>query len=98
MPSVESRQCNPWPEFHALILKIREFHFCKHTTEIAGSRLKDQIMKKILIIEDDQKIAMALEVRFHANGYATVMARDCDLGATLARSASPDLIVLDISL
>jgi DNA-binding response OmpR family regulator len=55
-------------------------------------------MKKILIIEDDQKIAMALEVRFHANGYATVTARNCDLGATLARSASPDLIILDISL
>jgi len=55
-------------------------------------------MKKILIIEDDQKVAMALEVRFHANGYATVTARNCDLGATLARSASPDLIVLDISL
>jgi DNA-binding response OmpR family regulator len=55
-------------------------------------------MKKILIIEDDQKIAMVLEIRFHANGYETVTARNSNVGATLARSATPDLIILDISL
>jgi DNA-binding response OmpR family regulator len=55
-------------------------------------------MKKILIIEDDQKVAMVLEIRFQANGYETVTARTCNAGATLARSAAPNLIVLDISL
>ena len=55
-------------------------------------------MKKILIIEDDQKIAMVLEIRFHANGYETMTARNSNLEATLARSATPDLIILDISL
>lgn len=41
---------------------------------------------------------MALEIRFQANGYETVTARNSNMGATLARSATPDLIVLDISL
>jgi DNA-binding response OmpR family regulator len=55
-------------------------------------------MKKILIIEDDPKIVQALEIRFEASGYETVIAADAVMGANLARSATPDLIILDISL
>ena len=55
-------------------------------------------MKKILIIEDDQKVALALEIRFTANGYETVRACDAIMGSNLALSATPDLIILDISL
>jgi DNA-binding response OmpR family regulator len=55
-------------------------------------------MKKILIIEDDQKIARALKIRFESNGYETVMASDAILGANLALQAKPDLIILDIGL
>ena len=55
-------------------------------------------MKKILIIEDDQKIAASLEIRFQANGYATVLAHDALQGTRLAVQDKPDLIILDISL
>jgi DNA-binding response OmpR family regulator len=55
-------------------------------------------MKKILIIEDDQKIARALEIRFRAKGYETAIASDAILGANLALHAQPDLIILDIGL
>src|SRR5262249_9022594 len=55
-------------------------------------------MKKILIIEDDEKIAFALCVRLKAHGYATWMARDSISGLGLALRINPDLILLDISL
>jgi DNA-binding response OmpR family regulator len=55
-------------------------------------------MKKILVIEDDQKIALALQVRLKANGYAVWAAYDAVEGASLGRTVKPDLILLDISM
>ena len=55
-------------------------------------------MKTILIIEDDQKIALALQVRLRANRYAVSVASDAIVGASLGRTVKPDLILLDISL
>ena len=55
-------------------------------------------MKKILIIEDDEKIAFALCVRLKACGYATWIAGDGIAGLGLALRINPDLILLDISL
>src|SRR5207244_2669085 len=56
------------------------------------------VIKKILIIEDDEKIAFALCVRLKAHGYATWMAGDGISGLGLALRINPDLILLDISL
>ena len=53
-------------------------------------------MKKILIVEDDQKIAMALTIRLKANGYNPSLASDAIAGASQARAIKPDLILLDI--
>jgi DNA-binding response OmpR family regulator len=55
-------------------------------------------MKKILIVEDDQKIALALQVRLKANRYAVSVASDAIQGANLGRTVKPDLILLDISM
>src|SRR6185436_13877047 len=55
-------------------------------------------MKKILIIEDDQKISMALVIRLKASGYQTSVASDAIAGASQARAIKPDLILLDISM
>jgi DNA-binding response OmpR family regulator len=55
-------------------------------------------MKKVLIIEDDPKTALALAVRLKAEGYATWIAGDVIQGAKLARKHQPDLIFLDVSL
>src|SRR5258706_1387894 len=55
-------------------------------------------MKKVLIIEDDQKIALALCVRLKARGYTTWIAEDAINGLKLAVANRPDLILLDISL
>ena len=55
-------------------------------------------MKTILIVEDDQKIALALQVRLKANRYAVSVASDAIVGASLGRTVKPDLILLDISM
>jgi DNA-binding response OmpR family regulator len=55
-------------------------------------------MKTILIVEDDQKIALALEIRLKANRYAVSVASDAIVGASLGRTVKPDLILLDISM
>ncbi|MES2468283.1 MAG: response regulator [Verrucomicrobiota bacterium] len=55
-------------------------------------------MKQILIVEDDDKIAMALMIRLKANGYKTAVAPDAVCGVNLARTMKPDLILLDICM
>src|SRR6266478_278006 len=55
-------------------------------------------MKKILIIEDDKKIAAALEIRLKGAGYDTVTVSDGLEGLSLAIETRPDLIISDIWL
>ncbi len=55
-------------------------------------------MKTILIVEDDEKIALALQVRLKANRYAVSVAPDAIAGASMGRTVKPDLIILDLSL
>jgi len=53
-------------------------------------------MKKILIVEDDTKIAAALAIRLEAAGYAALTAPDGLAGLKLALESKPDLILMDI--
>ena len=53
-------------------------------------------MKKILVMEDDPKIASALAIRFEAAGYAVLTATDGCTGLKLALDQKPDLLVMDI--
>jgi len=62
------------------------------------SSTPDGLMKKILIIEDDEKIAFALSVRLGAHGYPTWIARDGVLGLSMAVGNQPDLVLMDIAL
>ena len=55
-------------------------------------------MKKVLIVEDDQRLALALSVRLKSRGYATWTAGDAITAVAEARRVKPDLILLDISL
>jgi DNA-binding response OmpR family regulator len=55
-------------------------------------------MKKILIVEDDSKLALALSVRLKACGYATWIAADGIIAITTAVRVKPDIILLDIML
>jgi two-component system alkaline phosphatase synthesis response regulator PhoP len=55
-------------------------------------------MKKILIVEDDARIAAALRVRLEAGGYEVVTAVDGFSGLKLAMTHKPQLILLDIMM
>ena len=52
-------------------------------------------MSKILVVEDEQKLAKFLELELQYEGYDVVVAYDGMTGLTNAREASPDLILLD---
>ena len=52
----------------------------------------------VLIIEDDARIANWLKVYFERAGYAAQVASNGESGLALARTLTPDLIVLDLML
>ena len=54
--------------------------------------------EKILIVEDDEGIAMALALRLKVAGYETMLAFDAVLGLSTAVRTPPDLVLLDISM
>jgi len=55
-------------------------------------------MSKVLIIEDDQRTALALAVRLKAEGYTAWIASDVIHATKLALKHRPDLIFLDVAL
>ena len=52
----------------------------------------------VLIIEDDARIANWIKVYFERAGFCAEVAHDGESGLALARSLTPDLIVLDLTL
>jgi two-component system response regulator VicR len=55
-------------------------------------------MPKVLIVEDDDSMAVALKDGFEYEGFEVVMARDGAAGLKLAREGRPDLMILDVML
>src|SRR5262245_13721324 len=55
-------------------------------------------MKKILVVEDDSKIATALSLRFKSVGYEVVTAGDGFTGLKMTMTHRPSLILLDIMM
>jgi two-component system alkaline phosphatase synthesis response regulator PhoP len=55
-------------------------------------------MPKVLIVEDDEAMAVALRDGFAYEGYDVHLARDGADGLTAATEGSPDLILLDVML
>ncbi|MBA3711001.1 MAG: response regulator transcription factor [Pyrinomonadaceae bacterium] len=55
-------------------------------------------MRKVLIVEDDQAMAVALRDGFTFEGYAVDVARDGAAGLRLAAEKNPDLVILDVML
>ena len=55
-------------------------------------------MPKILLVEDNEMNRDMLSRRLQRRGYSVVIAMDGEQGFSLARSETPDLILMDISL
>lgn len=55
-------------------------------------------MKKILIVDDEPNIVMALEYTFKKNNYEVFIARDGQEALDIVKSSFPDLIILDVMM
>lgn len=55
-------------------------------------------MKQVLVVEDDRKIAKALEVRLRSMGYKPLLAYDAIMGIRSAVKNQPDLVIMDIAM
>jgi len=55
-------------------------------------------MSKLLLVEDNEMNRDMLSRRLVRRGYEIIMALDGQEGVDMARSASPDLILMDMSL
>ena len=54
--------------------------------------------RKILLVDDEPGIQVVISARLTAQGYDVVVAKDGQEGLDLARSESPDLVLLDLML
>jgi len=54
--------------------------------------------KKILIVDDDKDLLLALRVRLKSRGYVTAFATDAGSAIQMATEEKPDLILLDLGL
>lgn len=54
--------------------------------------------KTVLVVEDDESIALGLEMNLGAEGYRVVTATDGEAGLELARTEDIDLLILDVML
>jgi CheY-like chemotaxis protein len=55
-------------------------------------------MSRILIVEDEPRIASFLEKGLRANGFLTTVAADGDKAAAIAQPGDFDLVILDLGL
>lgn len=55
-------------------------------------------MKKILIVDDEPNIVMALEYTFKKNNYEVFIARDGQEALDIVKNSFPDLIILDVMM
>ena len=63
--------------------------------KIDGSSLN---RAKIMIVDDDPELRMALKLRLRANHYETISASDGYSAIALAQKERPNLIILDLGL
>jgi DNA-binding response OmpR family regulator len=55
-------------------------------------------MNRVLVVEDDEAMAVALRDGFVYEGYEVAVARDGEAGLQMARENPPDLMILDVML
>ena len=54
--------------------------------------------KKILIVDDEVELVIAMQIRFEQSGYDVLSANDGQEALDKARSEKPNLIILDLML
>ncbi|MBI3252340.1 MAG: response regulator [Candidatus Omnitrophica bacterium] len=65
---------------------------------MAETRKRETLLKKILLVEDEQDIANVLAVRLEVNGYEVILAKDGEEALQKVKKEKPDLVILDLML
>ena len=84
-------------EWNSVAKKTPPRHFQKSLAGRVAICLLGSV-KKILLVEDNEMNRDMLSRRLAKRGYAVVMAFDGAEGVTMARSESPDLVLMDMGL
>jgi DNA-binding response OmpR family regulator len=66
--------------------------------ERSGSPGEGVARRRVLVVEDDQAMAVALRDGFSYEGYEVALARDGFEALALAARSAPDLVILDVML
>jgi len=82
----------------SVIIKADRFLGNPRTVEIPDTHSSIREKKKILIVDDDPHLRLALKIRLRANHYDTVQASDGNSAIVVAQKEQPDLIILDLGL
>lgn len=59
---------------------------------------KDDVKKRILLVDDDHEIIDALRYALEAKGFTIMIARDGNQGLAMAEREDPDLVILDMMM
>lgn len=62
------------------------------------SRPEELILKKVLVVDDEQSIVTLLQYNLQQAGYEVITAMDGEEGKNLALTEKPDFIILDLML
>ena len=54
------------------------------------------IQKKILVVDDEEQLALALKIRLQSHGYQVVTAHDGQQALKVVAQEKPDLVILDV--
>ena len=54
--------------------------------------------RRVLVVEDDESIAMGLQINLEKEGYDVLLADDGEKGLGMARVDHPDVVILDVML
>jgi len=65
---------------------------------ICGGESASELKSKVLLVDDDLEVIMALKVRMRAAGYSVITAKNGVEGLQAARDEKPDAIVLDVRM
>jgi len=70
----------------------------EQTTRETAAAAHGEEMPRVLIVEDDDSMSVALRDGFGYEGYEVTLARDGEEGYRLASAEPPDLMILDVML